>query len=648
MLYMLYAIYVICYICYKFYSYVLRSDFFVSIKMMSKKIELKGTKLKKKMSDEKINPYSQIDIEGGQVVSPVPLSSPDIEEKTEENIHQFAPPSNPMSEPVFIDSNIPNNQIGVPQQQANAYMQNQPQYPNVQEDTKNETQQENQANQPLNLTNSAPTYDIYSKLPLNITPIDWMGIPNDPANYVRYWSSAESFNMYNTNSREQTKKNSPFWAIGFLVNIFIGFVLMCCCTHNAKYCSKDGTDSSLSMSIFVTFLVCLAALAFYIITHIFFPKFFIKYGILTSLSFQFLCAFLLMIWSIFYYTGIFITFAFLCIFGFFYSRGKDDFNIKIFNLLNTIVFKKKVVVLFNAIVLFFMSFVGVFAMYTSFGAFASNWDNFSQFYLVLSLWYTVNTLGNCFYMVAASLLAKQYFTPNPLVFDDLKFAIKRAFIHNLGTASKAALILPLTEVFHFLATLEPESLASDLLDQYPTIVKVMREVTSLLKKVGLFISKPLDKLFTYPSRRALAYCAMFGIDWRDACLRYAEVCSKRHSHLAELQYTGDTIWLFRCFILEVLLYFICYVFGPIAYAPGIGAGRGFFLSFIFFYSLRSILRGTAETLFVCFGEDPTKADLVSDGLTKDLSDAFVAADRARSGGMSVESLLISTNPYQTN
>ena len=161
------------------------------------------------------------------------------------------------------------------------------------------------------------------------------------------------------------------------------------------------------MSIFVTFLVCLAALAFYLITHIYFPNFFIKYGILTSLAFQFLCSFLLMIWKIYYYIGIFITFAFLCIFGFFYSRGKDDFNLKIFNLLNTIVFRKKVLVFFNILVLFFMSFVGVFSMYTSFGAYGSNWDNFAQFYLVLCLWYTVNTLGNCFYMVAASLVAKQ-------------------------------------------------------------------------------------------------------------------------------------------------------------------------------------------------------------------------------------------------
>jgi hypothetical protein len=563
------------------------------------------------------------------ITAPDPIAADhDIEETNEcvltvkQENEQFEPPINE-GDAVFVD-------IEVPQEEKTPRIQ-------ATNDTNNNLNIETpllSGFDELQSQNYVQHYDIYDKGTSNLKTEDWELIPNDPSPFVKYWASPNSFAEYHTNSQENKQINSPFFAIGFVANLLIGFILMCCVTHNAK--------GKTSLSIFITFVVVLYALAVYLINHYVFPELFIKYGIWIALSVNFLCVFFLMFFRVYYWIGPFICMLLMAIVFFFAVRNKDAFNMMVFEFLNENIFKRYVSVVFYLVSIVLMAVIFVFVVYTSTGAAQSGWNNFVQFYLVISIWYETNVICNCLYMISASLLAKEYFTGSAPDFHDLLAATKRAFVNNLGVASKAALVLPISEWIRAIAFYDPAPFTDDLLHSSSLLAKAVKLARKVVSGCT-HVSKQLDKLFTYPARKALSYCGMFGIDWKYGCLRYAEVCAKRKAYLVDLQYTGDTIWLYRCFVAEILICVVVLAFGPDMFGTGVSKGRGFFLSFMLFYTTRTILRATAETLFVCFGEDPKKADMIKNGLSKELSDAFVAADKAIDGVINTSALLATNN-----
>ena len=274
------------------------------------------------------NPYDAIldQCVSGQVCeNPVEVQNHGVTLINPEN-DQFEAPNNE-GDAVFVDSEVP---APVPQIPDHPILTNSVETPLIISSTEIETRSEN----------GVTEYSIYESGSTNMTTESWESIPNDPSQFVKYWASPSSFSSYNANSQENNQLNSPFFGRGFLINLLIGFILMCCVTSKA--------NGNTPLAIFVTFLVVLATLVVYLVNHYFFPKLFIEYGLLITLAFNLLCVFLLMIFSVWYWIAPFIGFCVLGIVFYFASRGKDEINGKIFNILNSILFTRPVTIVFYA------------------------------------------------------------------------------------------------------------------------------------------------------------------------------------------------------------------------------------------------------------------------------------------------------------
>ncbi|EAX95972.1 hypothetical protein TVAG_114830 [Trichomonas vaginalis G3] len=462
--------------------------------------------------------------------------------------------------------------------------------------------------QGLTSASTKSDYDLYSDMTYGDDPLSWMIMSNDPDKYVGFWNTPDSLRNFNDSSRQLKQLNSKWWAIPFLLNLFILFVINCCSWKKQAF-------AKIPVTIFICFVFVLLIIL-YNVSEQFLPVLSAKYGIIVSLCIHFI----LYICKVkFNWPWIFLIFFFVFL-GYIvlvFTHGRAEYDASMVKLINSGVILKPFYIIFILASLTIMSIITVFTLYT---AWSVDWNSygFFQFYLIVSFYSIVCVFGNCFYMITSYLSAKLYLTGAQPTQQDLLHACRRAFYDNFGVACKLALILPFVEPLHAVARFDPAPMTAD----YPVSLKqfadlhqtVARTVIKISRQLARIIIKPLG----YPNRRALVYSAVYGIEYNEACKRYAEICATRGANLVDEAYKYDAQLAFKQFHLGIALTYILPAIGPALSFHGLAYARGLFLLFALYFTLRTIMRSYLETVFVMFGELPENANNVRDNLRDEL------------------------------
>lgn len=479
-------------------------------------------------------------------------------------------------------------------------------------------------------------YSLYAEFVYPTDPVNWTTITNDPAKYVGFWNTPDALRNFQETSRQINQLNNPYWAIPFLVNLFILFIINCCCW-------KKQFIPNLSRFIFFAFLAVFCTIG-YLIGEQFLPKLSVKFGLIVTVvvHFIFYCIRASVNWP-WFFCWLFVSFI-----GYvFYviTHGRYEFDASMVSLINKNVILKLVFIIISCLAILFLSIITVFTLYSSAGLWTASYG-ILQFYLVVSFYNIVCVFGHCFYMVTAYLSAKLYLTGVSPSEKDVFQAFKRGFYQNFGVACKLSYILPITEFVHAVARFDPVPMTADYSDRTKSIANFYQDVARFFIKIAKSIAKPVMKKFGNPSRRALVYSACYGIEYNEACRRYSEVCCSRGANLLDEAYKYDTQLIFKQFNYALALLFLTEPLISTNTVSGLIMGRSFFLMFALYFMLRTVMRSFIETVFVFFGELPENADNIREKLYDELCDMFRNCVRTRKTERETDTVLLS-NYQQT-
>ncbi|EAY17817.1 hypothetical protein TVAG_016470 [Trichomonas vaginalis G3] len=492
---------------------------------------------------------------------------------------------------------------------------------------------------------SKSIHDLYVNTNFSEDISSWSNIRNEPSEHVGFWNTAESLTNFSQNATQLHKLNSIFWSSPFFLNLLVLFVLNCCNWQRQLY--PDLRGYTLSLPILYTFLWAFLIIVL-LVGEQFVPFISVKFGIFINLILH--LTFYLIRCKVFWeYIFVWLTFVVLGLFFYVITLGRSKYDAYLTLVVNREVLLKLTFIILMISVITIISVVYVLTLYTSW----AYWKNamwLLQLYLVVSFYNIVCVLGNCTYMTTSYLTAKLYLTGERPTLQDLLAALRRGFVDNIGVACKMSYLLPISEFIHSTARYSPQLTVSELKASYPNVAELILAIAKPIVHIFEVLAKIEMKILKYPQRRAMAYCGIYGISYEEAVHRYCEVSYTKGSSLVDDAYMYDTQLIFKQFSSALACFFIDSTIRIQNYYwfRGFCLGSAFFLLFGLYYTIRTVMRGFLETVFVLFGELPENANKIHPGLYETLKQMYATSVRARNENLDRNSALLTqiTTDYQ--
>lgn len=247
---------------------------------------------------------------------------------------------------------------------------------------------------------------------------------------------------------------------------------------------------------------------------------------------------------------------------------------------------------------------------------------FSYYWILMTVYYTC-------YMTTAGVIGFECYLgnsnsiPSNLVF----FSFKRSITKNFGCAAFAGFILAVIQTLNFIVEyLNPEkrkekkkSNENDDNNDDKKDNAALLLIMTILYYLFKFILSILESYFSYISRQALIYCAVYGCSYKEGCRRYHQngFYDKMHKLQHESIISGATGTNYLLFML--LTGFIVYNLQMTAYNDAAIASLTVFLTEVFmlvFTFSNSLVSNASDTIFLCYLENPSAINLNHHNLYK--------------------------------
>lgn len=368
-----------------------------------------------------------------------------------------------------------------------------------------------------------------------------------------------------------------------------------------------------------------------------FPTITVRFGIFINLIIH-LIGYFLKFKGFWEYIFVWLTFLVLGLFFYLITSGRAEYDIFMARLIRRKVYQTGNYIFLIFIVLVIMCCAICFPVYDSWTWFNSvNW--IYQAYLTISFYNIVCVFGNCAYMSSSYMAAKWYLTGEKIGAKDVSKGLRHGFIDNIGVACKMSYLLPISEFVNAISRYSPQLTVYHIKDKYPVFAKhycaVCGPIVRLFKKLAKFEMK----LLGYPQRRAMTYCAIYGIPYEEAVHRYYEIQSTKGAPLVDDAFMFDTQLIFKQFSFGMVAFYLERFARRVKYGafPGLNDALALFYVFAVYYSFRCITRGFLETVFVLFGELPEKANNIDPDLFDTLKEMFETSLKARNDDTDIKS-----------
>lgn len=529
----------------------------------------------------------------------------------------YQQPYNPYQQGYNPYQQYPQQGNAAPQQgYNNQYQNSSPRYENPQpvQSTTPPPQQTN-----TTTTSSPPTADYnydpyhinYSEMSVN----QFNSVPNEQTNYSQYWDGSEAFQPQNfeENTKKENKWNDIVFLIIFWVHFLVSVALLVWLVISSpkakdKYSNvdveidKEGmTLLWKSLAIGIAISVILNVLHFFYIT--FAPSFYIKWGfiigiviaiILTVAAIVFSQSFVLVIFPIIW---ILLSLCMYCMFRKYipFSASVLDMTCKLIVRFPSVIFVEFMQMIINIGVSIFFSAIVFYIQYRRF-------SNFIYIWVILSYYWTSLTIEYVTYMTCAGLAASWYFLngteympKNPCL-----QSFKRAITTSFGSACLAGLLLAIIQTLKALVNMGDSGGSNG----------VVSMIICLLRCIAMCVLNILECCLSFIIRYALIYCAIFGVPFKEACRRFAELqCNRFIDALIGGCMIGNAL-SYNMLTFSVGSAILGYGLGYWAFGKDTIIGCIFTCIFALIFTLcifmvfESPVETISDTIFVCFAESP--------------------------------------------
>lgn len=366
---------------------------------------------------------------------------------------------------------------------------------------------------------------------------------------------------------------------------------------------------------------------------ILFPKIYIKFHLVLSMVFSVIPAILLFmpqassfrqgdnsLWGIIITLG----FAGLGIWSFFYLQKYVDTSAQLMKASATLLKKHPSLLLiemiqsFILLIINILYFVSLTAIRTCSSTVQFNpmiyvYGVFTYYWIIMTIYYTC-------YMTTAGVIGYEFYLrdtdsmPKNIVF----YSFKRSITTNFGSAVFAGFILAIIQTLKFLVEfLNPKNRKNKKKKKENSDDDDNDKDDSQMAKILLYvlyyalncILSLLESYFSFMSRQALVYCAVFGCSYKEGCDRYhnnnfsAKISKLQHESI--ISGATSTNYLLFMVLAGVAVYYgqsmiyhdnTDFVLMSVVFTE--------FLMLVFYTFINSLVTTASDTLFLCYLENP--------------------------------------------
>lgn len=459
--------------------------------------------------------------------------------------------------------------------------------------------------------NYDPYHVQYSEISVN----QFDSIPNEKTEYSQYWDGAQAFQpqTFEENTKKETKWNDIAFLIIFWIQFLVTTALLVWLLVSSPKIKSEYNNAELeidneglsllwkSLVIGVAIGVILNILHFFYITYA--PQFYIKWGfiiglviaiILTVVSIAISREFVLVIFPIIW---ILLSLCMYCMFRKYipFSASVLDMTMKLIIRYPSVILIQFVQMIINIGLSILFSVIVFYIQYRRF-------SNFLYIYVIFSYYWTSLTLEYVTYMTCSGLAASWYFLngteympENPCL-----QSLKRALTTSFGSACLAGLLLAIIQTLKALVNMGGDGGSNGAVSM----------IICLLRCIAMCILHILECCISFIIRYALIYCAIFGVPFKEACRRFAELqCNRFIDALIGGCMIGNAL-SYNMLTFSVGAAILGYGLGYWAFGKDTVVGCIFTCIFALMFTLaifvvfESPVNTISDTIFVCFAESP--------------------------------------------
>lgn len=448
--------------------------------------------------------------------------------------------------------------------------------------------------------------------------------------YSHFWNKSEAFeaHTFSRNSTENKKCNDLFFAIAFLIHLFISIVLFI--VYGAKYSKKidainasfgdeiqdDITDGQLKIILGASFAIALVFNALHFVYALMFPKFYIRFGLVVGLGLSIFVGIVVCIaantWA-----GMILPVISMIISAilYFWMRKHINTTTLVFNQTCRLIVRHPTVLLFALAGVIVSSLISSFFSALIYCVSEVDQSGYALTYLAFSFLWTCYTINYVVYMTIAGFAGTWYFLDGTPYYPSSPVwqSFKRASTTSFGSASAAGFLLALV-----------------------TFVRMMAENTdsesstgSVLRAIGLCLLRLLEAIVAAINKYGLIYCALFGVPYSEGSKRFVTLKSSKLCDTLIRSCCISSAVKYNMFTYSIVSGFFGYFVGYLAF-KGVEdadmndtlkyslAGAAFIFTLILFAISTPILATISDTLLVCYLEAPERLK----HLASDIHDVF--------------------------
>jgi len=501
-------------------------------------------------------------------------------------------------------------------------------------------------NQPLvQGQNSYQSYDYKNIQYQEISPDQWYNVPCQQTDYSSYWATPDSFQpqTFSQNTRSESKWNDFGWNIAFWINFLITLVLFAYLSTkpiNSDYSINGGSNSSAILldnstnsttfnintknilsCVGVGVGVGIVLNILHLVYAFFAPVFYVHAGLIMDLLLSVIVTGILIYICKIYLFLIFPVFMFIfalcwyCI-----ARKYIKISAAILKVSIKIVLKYPATIGVLLLQGIFSTVITGFFCYLVFLVIATEITPYILIYFALSYLWISLCFGYVAYMTVAGVASSWYFLNDTeyMPKNPTGASFKRAMTTSFGSASEAAFILAVIQLLRTLAEMDTTSSSDN---------GIATLVICCLKCIAICILSCLERIFGILNRYALIYCATYGIPYIEGCKRVIENFVTKFIDVLLSSCVISQVCAFALITFTVIGGFAGYGLGyVVSNKSSAYALWGCVFSVVFTLCLFVIFMQpmivTADTLLVCYSENPERLLTTAAELAEELKNTY--------------------------
>jgi hypothetical protein len=496
----------------------------------------------------------------------------------------------------------------------------------------------------------APEYKLYEIEYRLMSVEDWHSVPPDRTQYSYLWASPDRFRAISYLPNMKAKKccPSPLGIVYFLIVLAVPVYLAVHVTRNASQIVTDVKPYEKLWLAALSIPPVLALLELFAAEGI--PMVFMLWGMWGASLFAIAGAVYCVLVKVYVGVGVIVFLELFALLFFIWMPPGAVFASEVLRFSRRIVFSLPV------FFVFFVCFVlagAVLALHGYIACHAADYKEKWWVYVVIVYtdWVLTLVVGQVLYQFVGQVVAARIFL-GPRGSEPREWShvvmFGRALFTNIGIATFNATVLPFIRFFFALATVEPCEVA-ERLKFWRCAEGCITAIYRPFHMCGLALAQCIDRALVYPNERAAIYASMFGIPRKPASRRVAETEANYFTSVMNVNCYIDYLVAFIGFFLAVACAFAGWAYGrkngDLKHA-WIGCALGGFSVFGFFNTVRMLLLGISDAIFICFFENPEALALVSRDLEEIIKSEYehgverkrnVALVRQRGGTYSITS-----------